>query len=207
MNYIGGPLLLLIFIFWLKYEISKSDRKSDKADSLFFETESKANSTRKKDISNLDYITIPLDKLPFDENTSNEKIISYQDTIIKLSTQKILNLTGISNTDLKLKYGVANLEFLSECDENFTLLARTIANWGEELINISLENEAISVLEYGISINSDVSKNYILLGLLYSKLNKMQPLNELIKKAESLNSLTKNSVITKLKEIIEQSTN
>ena len=40
-----------------------------------------------------------------------------EDSISKL--QPILNLSGKTNTDLKMEYGPANLPFLTECDNNF----------------------------------------------------------------------------------------
>ena len=37
-----------------------------------------------------------------------------------LSDAKIVNLTGYTNTDLKLKYGTANITILSDCSPSST---------------------------------------------------------------------------------------
>jgi len=57
----GCLILVLIFIIWLRYELKKSTHNED----AFWETEAKANKTRKKPLDSLYYITIPTDSLPF----------------------------------------------------------------------------------------------------------------------------------------------
>ena len=61
----------------------------------------------------------------------NPELKKYEETLQSLAGQKILNLGGKTNTDLKLEYGVANLETLCACDENYTTLCRTIYEYAE----------------------------------------------------------------------------
>ena len=54
-------ILILLFVVVFTYRIKKTDNDQDALMEQFRENELKANSTRKQDISNLSYITIPSD--------------------------------------------------------------------------------------------------------------------------------------------------
>ncbi len=193
--------VVLIVFGWIGVKRSLAT-KQEKADiDSFWNREDKANSIRKQDISQLEYITIPLDLLPFKE-TNDTKLSEYQDTIRSLSQYKILNLTGISNTDLKLQYGAANLEALSLADQRFTTLARTLASWGVYLYDNGDTAGATTVLEFGIECRSDVSANYLTLAKIY-KDSAPEKIHHLKSVAEELNSLTRSSIISGLDEIAE----
>ena len=89
------------------YECKKHSRKSDSAKASFWAREARANTVRRKDISNLNYINIPDSVIPSD--ISDDEINEYRTTLLNLQARKILNLSGLTNTDLKEKYGVANV--------------------------------------------------------------------------------------------------
>lgn len=194
-------LAIIIMVILLVFGILRNRARKTEENEIkqFWEREDHANSTRKQDISQLDYIVIPLDKLPMEESNDRD-ITSYQNTIKSLSEQKILNLTGISNTDLKLQYGAGNLEILSLCDQCYTSLVRTLSNWGEKLIELGDTAAAQTVLEYGIEIGTDVSQNYKLLATIYKDACP-ERIEELIDKASNLNSLTKTSIINALQAL------
>ena len=199
------PLMLIIilaFTIWLHFMIRKSDRNSRENKEKFWEEETKSNQVRKVDISGLDYIKIPMDTLPIFE-TTDKTLVSIHKTITDLSQKSILNLTGLTNTELKLRYGVANLTFLSECDNNFTLLARTLYQWGSYLYQIGNVEDALKVLEYGITCKTDVAKHYHLLATIYKDTNKSDKITNLIEVAESISSLMKDSILKDLKAIQE----
>lgn len=195
-------LVMLSFFIWIQTGKRKANRKVMDERNKFWEKERQANATRKTDISELNYITIPLDRLPFTE-TKEEELLSVQNSVKALSKEHILNLTGISNTDLKLKYGTANINFLSECDSNYTLLVQDIYKWGEYLYNRKQFRDAAGVLEFGVECKTDISKNYILLARIYKETdaNAAQKIDALIQTAESLSTLMKDSIINSLKEI------
>lgn len=73
----------------------------------FWDREKKANSVRKKTLDGLDYVKIPLEKLPMNALSEDEKAREYKELLTYLSTQPVVNLTGFTNTDLKLEYGTA----------------------------------------------------------------------------------------------------
>ena len=190
----GCLVLVLIFIIWLRYELKKNSHKEDS----FWETEAKANQTRKKSLDSLYYITIPTDSLPFFYDF-DKKLDKIQEKILELSSKKIVNLSGITNTQLKLEYGAANLDTLSEYDENFTALTRTLYEWATCLRDLDKLDAAIKVLEYGItSCHIDTYNHYMLLGKLYVANGQHNKLPELINSANSLNCLMRDSIIRDL---------
>jgi len=194
------PLMLIIilaFTIWLRFMIQRSERNSRKDTEQFWEKETKSNHVRKADISELDYIKLPMDTLPIAETTDG-KLLSIHKTITDLSQKSILNLTGLSNTELKLRYGVANLTFLSECDANFTLLARTLYQWGSYLYQEGKTEDALKVLEFGITCKTDVGKHYHLLATIYKNTNNRDKITNLIEVAKSLSSLSKDSILKDL---------
>lgn len=192
---------ILLFLFlWIQIESNISNRKIQKEKAEFWNKEYHANSSRKVDISGLEYIKIPLDKLPIRE-TDNEELNEIQKTIHSLSTSSILNLTGLTNTDLKIKYGVANLSFLSECDNNYTLLVQTLYKWGNYLYEHSMFQESQIVLEFGIQCKTDINKHYILLANLYKYMSMPYKIDDLIHQIESLQTLLKDNTLSILKKI------
>lgn len=200
MSFIISILIILIWIgiFHLKKKrVSLTEEQRTKE---FWNQERKANEIRKQDISNLPYIQVPVDSLPL-SSSDNAQIQEFQTVIKQLSDKKILNLTGISNTELKLQYGPSNLETLTEYDSNFTTLVRTISNWGQCLYELGQITEAKTVLEYGISCKTDIKKNYILLAKIYKDSHETSKITDLIATAESLNTLMKSSIISSLQAL------
>ncbi len=61
--------------------------------------------------------------------------------------------------------------------------------------------EAITVLEFGIQCQSDVSTNYTLLAQYYTSSKNPQALDHLTATAQSLNSLMREPILNKLKAI------
>lgn len=193
--------ITLIFVVWFKYERDKSQRHLEKHQEDFWTREQNANFVRKSDISDLDYIKIPLESLPI-MDTNDSKLMEYQQKIQKLARQEIVNLTGYSNTDLKYMYGTANITDLTRFDENYTLLARTLFQWGNYLYQQNYAAEAVTVLEYAISCKTDVSGTYRLLAKIYKAQGSCDKIEELIQSAQSLPSMMKNPILASLKEIL-----
>ncbi len=171
--------ILLIFVLWLQYEIRKNSRLSKKKSELFWEREKQANLTRRADLSDLEYITVPLEMLPMADHT-DATINSYRDTILNLSSKKIVNLTGYTNTDLKLKYGAANISLLSEYDNNYTVLVSILQKWAERLYQNGNTPEAVSVLEFAVMCLTDVRKTYLLLANLYMEQHTPEKIDPLL---------------------------
>ena len=71
------------------------------------------------------------------------------------------------------------------------------------ILNNGLRKEAITLLEYGISIGTDVKKNYDLLGAVYAENKEYDKIQTLITTAETVNSLSKDAILNHLKELSE----
>ncbi len=199
----GALICIIIFVIWLKYQLSKSSKDEYQTSTLFWEKENQSNFVRRKDISNLDYISIPLNELPFIDNASQE-ILYVQDSIKKLATKKILNLTGYSNTDLKLTYGTANINALSDYDQNYTLLIRNLHKWASLLYDEGKIIESKTVLLFAVKCRTDISSTYILLATIYKDEKHPDKIQELIDIVNSQNSLIKETVLNSLNTIYEK---
>ena len=195
------PFLAVLIIITIYIAIRRSSAMSSeqKLWDDFRDREQAANWTRKQDISNLAYIKLPLDELPLGR-FEDDALTGYESAIRDLSTQPICNLNGISNTDLKLRYGVANLNALSQCDTNYSTLVSLLANYGEKLFELSHPEEAKQVLEYSLSLGSDVGKAYELLATIYEYEGHPEKIDALYKSAEKITSIRRNSILRKLEE-------
>lgn len=190
--------IFILFIFALTARLHFSKKKEGDNIKEFWERESLANATRMKDISHLDYITIPYDKLPIHQEIDDDILNENLRILLELKDSKILNLTGFTNTDLKLEYGAPNITKLTEYDLNYTNLVRSISRIGERYLAHNLNEDAITILEYGISINTDVKLNYDLLAKIYSKDNRYDKIENLRQIATNLNSLSKEPILRML---------
>lgn len=193
-------LLVVILALWIRYQSTHTDRSAAQKREAFLERERQANLTRKKDISNLDYIHVPVSGLPFPE-TNQEEITDIQKHILTLASGKIVNFTGLSNTDLKLKYGAPNIDLLMEYDKNYLELVRSLYRYGKLLYDLGKKDESAAILEYAISIQTDISANYTLLATIYKEKNDISRINYIISQAEALTSMTKKALLSNLMAI------
>lgn len=189
----------IIFLLVLQLCLRRNSKNTPEADKAFWERERKSNSVRRQDIEHLDYIVIP-DTLPAIDS-SNPDIKKQQKRLNELRDKKILNLTGYSNTDLKMKYGAANFSQLSEYDENYTILVRTLAELGRLFLKEGFVTEAVEILEYGIQCRTDITANYTMLAQYYHDNGMCHKIDELIADAGELNTLSKNVILEKLEAI------
>lgn len=190
-------VMLLIFIIWLQYEIRSSSRSSKKKSELFWKRENESNSSRRKDISELEYITLQTERLPLADH-EDATVNSYRDTILKLSDKKAINLTGISNTDLKLKYGASNINLLSEYDNNYILIVSILQKWAERLYRTGSLEDSLTVLEYAVSLPTDVTKSYKLLAEIYRSRGSSDKIDALIQLIAKTKITNKDKLINEL---------
>lgn len=172
----------------------------------FRERERKANNTLKQPLDSLAFVTVPMESIPSPEPAVNEKCANLIGQLKILSEKKCVNLSGISNTDLKLTYGAANLPILTEYDQNFTALCKALFELGTEYKNAGLTEEAVSTLNVAVSLGTDISGNYITLAQMYADKGMYVDIQRLINCAQDMRSLTKNSTISKLQDILDAHT-
>lgn len=201
----GFPILpfFLIFLIWLAIRIKTLDAKQEQQEKEFWAKEKAAQITPAKDISNLRYITIPIEKFPL--NFSNdEKVIEIEAQLKELSTHKLLNLSGVSNTDLKLTYGTSNFETMSQIGEDFDKTCILLNSYAKALVEAGMENDAVNVLEFAIGIGTDISESYIMLSDCYKKRSQTEKLSFLRERISNSNLLLKNSILNKIDDSTEE---
>ena len=193
----------IVFCIWLSYELHKSRRREESTEESFWEKESRANNTRRKSLDDLNYITIPFDSLPMDVMKDDPVVSECHDILHTISEGPIVNLTGISNTDLKLKYGAPNIDLLTLYDQRYTTLARTLQRLATALYEHTYVKEAKTVLEFAIETKTDVSASYKLLAEIYQKTGEKDKIRNLIPVAEGLNSALSGHIVSFLNSMAE----
>ena len=197
-----ASFILLCII--MNFNMRRVSRKAEQREENFWEKESRANSVRKKSLDNLEYIHIPVDLLPFGTAGDNPTLQSAEDDLMALKDEKIVNLTGISNTDLKLEYGTANITPLSQYDQNYTAWVCALQKWGKELYDQGRFEDSAKVLEFAVKTRTDITATYRLLidmyktKLGYSESEIQKKLDGLIPIAKNLNSLSRNTILNML---------
>lgn len=200
------PIFTLFCIFGIITFIfmRRSQGSFEKEKQAFLEREREANSVRKQPLTDLDYINLDLSKLPTietDDEYINERLITLSG--LADDDTKIVNLSSYTNTELKLKYGVANLNLLTEYDQNFTTLCRCLYELAVRLNDSGDTENAVKYLEYGIQCNTDLKSHYMLLADIYEQNMQYKQIVSLIRKAESINSALKTSLIKDLTAKLE----
>lgn len=191
----------IIFTSILSMTIRRHNRTEKKQQEQFWERERRANQVRRKPLDDLDYVTVPLDTLPTAVMAQDVIVQDCLDTLASLSREKIVNLAGYTNTDLKLAYGTANLTALSQYDQNFTLLAQTLQKWAETLHGAGYMAEARQVLECAVlSIHSDAGTSYRLLASLYDQDGEQEKVAALYDAALALTSPSGKTIARTLRE-------
>ncbi len=199
MFYMIGAVLVICAL--IAYEKRKSDSTMRKASENFWAKEREANMTRRKDISKLPYITIPYETLPLDALPESEDYNAAVQQLQSLSGRQILDLSGQTNTDLKLAYGAANLPVLMECDQNYLVLIRTLSRMAGLLTDAGKDDAALAVLCFAIESGSTIRSDYEQLASIYAKRRDYLRLDALISQAEGLDTPTKSALLASLNAI------
>jgi len=193
------PILTILFISFLvfvSYRFKMSDKNQADLESRFWEKERMANATRKKDISNLNYIIIPDDLFPLNLNSEAESSIS------ALLGKKMLNLTGKSNADVKIEYGMQNFDEISSYDDNFSQFVKLVPSYASELLASGQIDDAQRILEFAVDCKADSRAIFKLLGDIYVDQKLSANIVKLVDIAEELDSLSKDLIIKDLNALL-----
>ena len=191
----------ILFIVLFNIRIRLVSRKEEQKEEKFWDRELRSNSVRKKSLDTLEYVHLPYDLLPFGTAGDDENLQAIEDELTALKDLKIVNLTGITNTDLKLEYGTANITALTEYDQNYTTLVIALQKWGDALYTLGRFEDAASVLEFAVKTRTDITATYRLLIDMYKTklgLNEQEiqrKLDGLVPIAGSLNSLSRSTIL------------
>lgn len=177
-------ILFILFIAVITFAIKRADSAQAKVTEEFWEKERKANSTLRGDTTDLCYITIPEKFFPLD-----------------LRDKTLVNLTGMTNTDLKLKYGILNFKKLSEYDDNFTKFVSMLPDYYNRLKEAGYESLCNELLDFAVEQGADSKNVYSLLANAYISMSKTDRLAALIEKAKQLNSLSRDGIVSMLESL------
>ncbi len=156
------PITILIAIFALARH--RTATKEHQNSENFWKLESEANSTRRKDTSDICFITIDFSKLPFDylpdgaDEVTISEIESAKSSVRQLEGAKIADFSGLTNTKLKLLYGAPNFPMLAQADQNYLTLIRALDKWAALLDKCGASDESSRVAGYAVSIGSDIKR-------------------------------------------------
>ena len=141
-------LLVLILIVLIRYQGKRIDKEDKQSSEDFWKAELAASYTRKQDISGLPYINLPEELINSLPDIADPLYHKYLEDLEGLSGKSILRLTGITNTELKQRYGMGNFTFLAECDENYDKLYQTFRLMAGLLTENGYTTDAERILAY-----------------------------------------------------------
>ena len=190
----------LIFSIVFFFALKRTNRIEAERENEFWERERRANFTRRKSLDGLNYITIPEEPLNMKPVAATDALNASIKDLNDLSEYQIVNLTGYTNTDLKLEYGTANITILTDFDLHYTNLVTLLQKLAQQLHETGNNSLAISTLEFAVSTGTDVSKSYYLLADLYTEAGTPEKIAALINSAQTINSLMKDTIVQKLRE-------
>lgn len=195
-------LCFIVFIIWMHVKSKEESKNKSTWDAAFWARERESNFVRKKNIDHLDYLQVSEDKLPFCD-TAEGRERELQEKVKQLLSKKMLDLSGMTNTDIKLEYGTANFTLLSEYDQNFSIFIRELGIWGCYLYENTKDSErACQILEYALSLGSDISSTWLTLAHIYLERDELDKIQELICQAEGSSFYMKDSIIRQLKDVV-----
>jgi len=192
-------ILFLIFLFIFHHNLKKTEKLTAIKRKEFWENEEKSMFSRKSQIEDTNYIVPDISGVKHNNKEyfaelGHPELFKYQELIFSLSKEPMLNLSNMSNSEIRLKYGIANFSHIEACENNYNRLIKAIYLLGKGYFDLENYSEAISVLEAGIKINSDISDHILLLAELYAKKKDSFNFNELKIYSENLESLTKSKL-------------
>ena len=191
---------LIVLVVFISYNIKKQSKARSETEQAFWAREQRSNSVRRKSLDNLTYVKIPLETFPTHLMNDNSDVMECIEILESLTSQKIVNLTGWSNTDLKLEYGTANLTLLSEYDQNYTVLVRTLQKWADLLIQNDYRKEAVPLMEFAVTTGSDVSRTYYALADYYTSTGQSDEIRRLRDAAGNLRSSSRDIILRHLQK-------
>lgn len=190
----------LIFIAWMHFEKRKATKKQEQNSKAFWQREEEANHARNKDISNLPLFQPEEGRIPLSP-TGDENITYYQEKVRSSLKLPMMNLSGFSNTDLKLAYGVGNFKTLSDYDENFNVFLMNMSNLGAAFSEAERYADAITVFQLCIEYGSDKSTDYRSLAGLYQITGTPAQIDKLIEQVQQSELPRKSTIVESLSEI------
>lgn len=198
----GIPIFLFIVIVGaiiLNIASSAARTKDKKKIEEFIAEQNEVTIVPRTKLDEINFIKCDISRLKFETNSedTNEEI----DKLLNLSHSKLANFKGVSNRDLKKIYGNNNFDEVLSFQNNYDELLKSLVYTAELLARDGDEKNAISLLQTGISLGNDVTKNYTLLADLYSKNKMRKELFSLIDNVKSNPEISQNKIMAHISNL------
>ena len=156
----------MIFILVLAALRHRATTQQEERTQAFWRRENEANNTRKVDLSTVETYSFDLSTVPA-WGEDDPEIAEALAKLREAAALPMMNLNGLTNTDLKLQYGPQNLDQLTVYGDNYSELETSLLAYGKLLYQKGHTEEGKKVLERGISLPTDLIENYELLAAWY----------------------------------------
>lgn len=193
------PFLTVFIILLIAYSIRRTTltRRREQREEAFWAREKEAEHAPARDLSTLEYIRVPVERFSFGA-VDDDELSMLEEELLTLAKKPLLNLDGRTNTDVRLDYGAANFDAVSQMGEDYDRLIVVLCDYAKGLMEAGREDLASGVLEYGVEIGTDISANYTLLGDCYRHAGEEAKLAGLRSKVEASQLLLKDSILRQL---------
>jgi len=166
----------------------------------FWTKESESHYVRKKELTEDDYVKTHFHNLPAHDESyykalGRDRLYTYQENCRLLSIEPMMNLTNMLNSEVRLKYGTAQLDLIESYENNYNQYVKNLLNWATGLYELNQKQEASDILREAISIGSDVSHVYLLMGKIYAETDQQVALLKLIAHVENSHYALRNKIL------------
>lgn len=186
--------LVMIFVIWLTYELKKHTKQDKKVSQDFWERERQSGFIPRKNTSDIQYITVTESFLPEERGEDDGELNVLCNRILSFQDKKIADLSSMTNTELKERYGTANFTSLSEVDSNYTSLVPLLGRLCELLYDEGRLAEAENAALFCVSSGVMTYPVLFTLGNIYYMINDRDKLDALISSAENTPSCQERTV-------------
>lgn len=205
------PMIVITAVigYWIHIFSKSARKKMDVKFNTYLKREMQANVARKKEIDPAFFFVPDTSSLPFRDHAENERPLTRrQNAVKKKSQQKMLRFDKkYSNTELKLRYGIANLESIILYEANGNAYIYALVEWGQALLDSPYHDDAEVVLQESIRLGSNYSKSYLLLISFYKQKNdrkKIMALRDIVNKQFVFgDSITKSKILNAIDDALE----
>lgn len=203
------PSIFIIFVialFVFQHHLRKNMKVEDKAKDEFWRKEQASLVVRKKEISPEDYLVPDISKLSFNipeavEPGDELQLKQLIKRIKELSTHDMMNFSDLTNTDIRIKFGTANQSIITENEYTYNNFLKALASYAHLMNDYSQKDESIMALEECVSLGSDYSDHFVLLGQLYLDNQMTSELNKLKETVSKLETSNKKGILDKLESL------
>ena len=179
-NFLNLVLLLasIVLIIVVAVMTKRHGKQQDAKNRRFLEEEQAANLARKREIEPELFFYANLDGLPRIPESDPHKVLrTSKRTMIRFDMPE-------SNVDLKKRYGVGQLDSITQYEENYHDFLKSLGEWAQALHDQGNVDGSLQVLEYAIELGTEFRGAYRLAADIYAYERDVYALEQLLQMAE-----------------------